>query len=447
MVLDDYVLAFIMAGGRGERLKVLTRDRAKPAVGIIGKYRIFDFVASNVANSGIPAMMVATQFEPRSISTHIGNGESWGFNHSEKQLEIVHPHQGTEFVKFEGTADSVRKSMDTIDKHNPDIDLILGGDHIYSLSYRPAIMLHKEKGADITIMANAVPEYKVSDFGIMKIDDRGRILDFTEKPTDAAVIKEFRLTEKQKEMLKIRNPEATHIASIGNYVFHHNKLKSFLKQEGSDFGKHMIPAIKENGGLLYAYVFDGYWKDVGKIIDYFNCNMEFTNGKDPIDLIKARIRTALRQLPDVKIRSGAHVEASVLSIGDEIYKGTKLTNSVLGFQTIIEEYCSIDQCIFLGADRNEYYLNELRREYFTKIGSGTTMKKVILDKNVQIGRNVSLSPENGNVDERIKRLESTGLKHYNPKTNTGDFCFEGDILIIGKQWNLDKPMIPDDYRG
>ena len=222
-----------MAGGRGSRLKILTRNRCKPAVDILGRYKIFDFVASNVANTGIPAALIATQFKPESLNTHIGSGEVWGFNGT-KKLEMVNPWESTEFF---GTADSVRKSINQIDRYNPEIVLVLGADHVYVMDYKEAIMQHQMNNADITIMTNAVPEERVSDFGIVKIDELGRIVDFAEKPTDKGVIKSFRLPRRMKERLGIDSPDLNFLASMGNYVFFWNRLKRFLTFPGLDFGK------------------------------------------------------------------------------------------------------------------------------------------------------------------------------------------------------------------
>ena len=167
-----YVIAFVMAGGKGTRLKALTRDRCKPACDIFGLYRIFDFVATNIACSGIPAMLISTQFEPRSLNRHIGNGAAWGFNGINKRVEILDPYQERKgFITFEGTADSVRKNLSLIEIYNPDIALVLGGDHVYAMDYTDVIEQHKINDADITIMTSVVSENRASDFGIIKIDE------------------------------------------------------------------------------------------------------------------------------------------------------------------------------------------------------------------------------------------------------------------------------------
>lgn len=447
MTLDEYVLSFVMAGGLGSRLKILTRDRTKPAVGILGSYRIFDFVATNIADTGIPAMMIAAQFEPRSLARHIGSGSIWGFDGIDRKIEIVQPYgEGRNIVTFEGTADCVRKNMGKINQYNPGIVLVLAGDHIYSMNYEDAIKHHKMNNADITIMAHPVSESKVSDLGILKIDENNRVIDFTEKPTDNKVIDDFRLTERIKSSLGINDPNLEFLASMGNYIFFRERLEKFLAYGGNDFGKDTIPAVKKDSGGLYAYIFNGYWQDVGKIKDYFDCNMTFAT-KRPIDLMRKRIRSPKRLLPDAWIPYGGSAEDSILSLGNEIYGTVK--NSVLGYQVIVEEKSMVDHCVFLGADLNEFFGNEPRQEYFTVIGKGSQLSYVILDKNVRIGRNVHISPGNGTPEEREEKLKGIGLKPYKEKedgTGEGDFYIDPDtnILVIGKQYKQDF-ILPDNF--
>jgi len=454
MSIDSYVAAFVMAGGRGTRLHILTRDRSKPAVNIIGHYRIFDFVATNIANTGIPAMLIATQFRPRSLSTHIGNGQVWGFDGIDKKIEIVHPYEDYgDFVTFDGTADCVRKSVNRISRYNPEVVLVLAGDHIYAMNYSSMIKQHIASDADITIMTNPIPDDRVSDLGIVRIDESGRIVDFAEKPKDAEVMEKFRLSDTMKKRLGIDNPELNFLASMGNYVFFWHKLKEFLNLSGDDFAKDIIPSIRWNEGSLYAYVFKGYWRDVGKIKDYFNCNMEFACGSAPIDLFKHRIRKHERHLPGPSIAANTAIQSTVLSSGNVIQRGAVITNSVLGYQVVIEEDCVLGHCVLLGADRNEFHDNEIREQYTTRIGKGSNLSYVILDKNVWIGEGINIGPHNGSYEIRRKILQDIGLKPYREiadGTIEGDFYIEPGtgILVIGKQNESDpkEPMLPDGLR-
>ncbi|HGE72429.1 TPA: hypothetical protein ENX78_16430 [Candidatus Poribacteria bacterium] len=456
MFRDQYVLSFVMAGGRGSRLEVLTKDRSKSAVSILGHYRIFDFVATNIENSGIPVMLVATQFEPGTLSMHIGDGEIWGFDGINKVMEINYPHEeGRHFITFKGTADSVRKSIDRIDRYNPDIVLVLAADHVYIMDYSDALKWHELNNADITIMANVVPESKVSNFGAIKIDEACRIIDFVEKPKDKDVIDNFKLTPKIKSLLGITDPNLNFLVSMGNYIFYWDRLKHFLTEypDGMDFGLNIIPAIRERSKSVFAYVFDDYWRDVGIIKDYFDCNMEFASDNPPIDLSKNQIRTYERHLPGARISCKTNFHNVILSAGDLIGKDCEISNCVFGYQVVVHEGCKLDHCVFLGASRNEYHNNRIRLKYTTNIGKGSNLSHVILDKNVWIGEGVNISPNNGTIEERVKSLLKLGLKPYREledDTVEGDFSIEPQtgILVIGKQREADpkRPIIPDGYR-
>ena len=454
MALDEYVLAFVMAGGRGTRLEILTKERTKPAIGIHGIYRIIDYVVSNITNTGIPSTIIAAQFEPRSLIGHLRDGSIWGFDGIDRKLEIVHPYEeGKKIVRFEGTADSVRKNLHRINRYNPRIVFVLGGDHVYCMNYEAAIKQHISNNADITIMANLVPESKAHDFGLIKIDEQGRIIAFAEKPKEKEVIEEFRLTPIIKSRLGIPNSNSNldFLASMGNYIFFHDQLEVFLKQHpGDDFGKEIIPSIKENKGRLYAYVFNGYWRDVGKLVDYFNCNMDFTKERAPLDLIANRVRTSVRYLPGPRIASGASVQSCILSPGDEISKGCVVKNSVIGYQTLMEKDSELKECILLGADRNEFFNNKLRHENITHIGEGSKLEKVILDKNVKIGKNVIISPEYDTYEEREEKLKSIGLKPYTELEDgraKGDYYLDKEtgILVIAKQRDPTQYMFPSNF--
>ncbi|NQU98920.1 hypothetical protein HQ533_05630 [Candidatus Woesearchaeota archaeon] len=449
MTLDERVLAFIMAGGRGTRLEVLTRDRSKPAVPILGPYRIIDAVASNVANSDIPIMLVGTQFRPVSLNTHMGYKETWGFDGKEKHMEILSPYQDElANLSFDGTADSVRKNMSRIEHYDPDTIIVLGGDHIYSANYTSVIKTHKHHSADMTIMTTGVEKTKAPDFGVLKVDDNGRVLAFEEKPKDRKIIDDFELSERAKANLGIRDSNITHLASMGNYVFSKDSLKQALNHEGTDFGEDIIPAVHRDNGEIYVYFFDGYWRDVGKIPDFFATNREFVHGT-PINLTHARFRTYLRDLPSARIMNGATVKGgSIITPGSEFYRGSIVKGSVLGHQVILEEGAKVFDSILFGADRNDYHNGLLRREFSTRIGRHSVVEKAIIDKNVQIGSKVDIRPENGTYEERVSRLEELGLIHHDAKNNVrGDFYLdkESGILVIGKQ-NTDGLLIPDGYK-
>ena len=451
--MDDYVLAFVMAGGRGSRLKILTKHRTKPAVSMLGQYRIFDFVGTNIANSGIPAMIIAAQFEPQSLLKHIGNGRVWGFDGVDRRIEITHPHERDgEMIRFEGTADSVRKSMHRINSHNPRIVLVLGGDHVYAMDYKETIHQHTHNNADVTIMVNPISREKISSFGLMKVDETGKVTDFAEKPTDPEVIERFKLSDRVKNSLGI-DEEYDFLASMGNYVFFRDRLEKFLNYKGVDFGHNIIPKIKKEGGSVYAYPYRGYWRDVGQVGDYFDCHMDFIGRNTPIDLIKHRVRTTGRYLPGPRIAKKGQVIGSLLSNGNDIATGSKIINSVLGYQVVISEKATIKESIILGGDRNQYFRDQLRKYNISFVGKNSTLERVIFDKNVRVGSNVEISPSFGNPEERRKNLKKIGLKPYRERNGSveGDFYIdEGrNILVLGKRTSRDKKelTIPDGFKG
>jgi glucose-1-phosphate adenylyltransferase len=320
------------------------------------------------------------------------------------------------------------------------------------MNYKDTIRQHTLNNADATIMACAITEKKVSDFGLMKVDETGKILDFTEKPTDPDVIERFRLSDRIKTSLGI-DDEYEFLASMGNYVFFRDRLEKFLDYGGTDFGHNIIPKIKEAGGDLYAYPFNGYWKDVGKVGDYFDCNMDFVGKTSPINLVKYRMRTRMRHLPAPRISTGAKVESSILSGGNQILSGSKLKNCILGYQTMINEDVELKDCILLGADRNQYYENQLRRYNTTFVDSNTSLERVIFDKNVKIGSNVQVSPKFGSPKEREKKFREIGLKPYTEKNGKiqGDFFIdeERNILVLGKRVRdkREEVTIPDGFQG
>ncbi|MBD3182442.1 hypothetical protein GF312_09135 [Candidatus Poribacteria bacterium] len=439
MISRDRVLGFIMAGGRGKRLKVLTITRCKPVVNILGRYRIFDFVATNIADTGIRNSIVAAQFQSESLKNYIGDGKTWGFDGINKNIEVIEPDK--EGLAFEGTADSVRKSISRIDRYNPEVILILGSDHIYKIDYSDAIKYHIAKEADITIMTSLIPEKNVSEFGLIKIDGSGRIIDFAEKPTDKEIIESFRLTPEIKEYLGIENTNFNFLASMGNYIFFRERLKRFLDYPGVDFGKDIIPAIKKNSRDIYAYIFNGYWRDVGNIQDYFECNMEFINGKSPIINLEKQIKTKGK-------KNHSPIKNAILNSDNIIRESSIIKNSVLGSKITIEDQCLLENCIILGND-----INNRNGHYANQIGKGSKLSHVILDENVWVGKDVNINPCNGTYEQRKKTLESVGLKPYREngsEITKGDFYIEPDsgILIIGRQCETKtkKIVLPDGIR-
>lgn len=267
--MKNKMIAMILAGGQGTRLGKLTRETAKPAVPFGGRYRIIDFVLSNCANSAIKQVGVVTQYEPLELNDHIGNGEPWGLSGHGKSATILQPYTNSEGEKwFEGTANAITQNISFIDSKNPEHVLVLSGDHIYKMDYDAMLQSHIDNNADLTVGVIPVDIKEASRFGIMNTDESGRIVEFEEKP---------------------KEPKSN-LASMGIYIFTWKKLRHYLVEDNNnakgmmDFGHDVIPAYLANNENLFAYSFDGYWKDVGTIESLWEANMEFLNPNHSLNI-------------------------------------------------------------------------------------------------------------------------------------------------------------------
>jgi len=298
-------IAMLLAGGQGSRLGILTKNIAKPAVPYGGKYRIIDFPLSNCVNSGIYTVGVLTQYQPLELNDYIGNGQPWDLDRAEGGVHILPPYQqikGSEWYK--GTANAIYQNIHFIDRYSPDYVAILSGDHIYKMNYDKMLSYHKEKNADCTIACIEVPWEEASRFGLMFVDSEGRITDFEEKP---------------------KNPRSNK-ASMGVYIFTWSKLRQYLIDDeadpnsSNDFGKDVIPKMHRAGERMYAYEFDGYWKDVGTIDSLWEANLDLLNPQINIDLDDAswKIYSRNAAAPPHYISADSKVENSLVSAGCEI---------------------------------------------------------------------------------------------------------------------------------
>lgn len=267
---NNNMLAMILAGGRGTRLYALTKKIAKPAVYFGGKYRIIDFPLSNCANSNINVVGVLTQYESVLLNSYAAAGQRWGLDTRDSGVYVLPPREkdGTKFDVYRGTADAITQNIDFVDSHDLDYVLILSGDHIYKMDYAKMLSYHKQRGADATIAVLPVPMKEASRFGIMNTDEDGRIVEFEEKP------------EQPK----------SNLASMGIYIFNWKQLRKKLISDmddpnsSHDFGKDIIPAFLKEGKNLYAYKFEGYWKDVGTVDSLWEANMDLLNKNNELDL-------------------------------------------------------------------------------------------------------------------------------------------------------------------
>ncbi|MDD5849029.1 MAG: glucose-1-phosphate adenylyltransferase [Firmicutes bacterium] len=332
-MIKKEMIAMLLAGGQGSRLGILTAKMAKPAVSFGGKYRIIDFPLSNCINSGVDTVGVLTQYMPLKLNTHIGIGIPWDLDKLVGGVSVLPPYEkmeGTEW--YTGTANAIYQNLSYMETYNPDYVLILSGDHIYKMDYESMLDFHKENHADVTIAVMPVPMEEAKRFGIMITDENKRITDFEEKP---------------------EHPRSN-LASMGIYIFSWKALKEALvankDQPGLDFGKHIIPYCRDKGEALYAYEFNGYWKDVGTLTSYWEANMQLIDVVPEFNLYEEywKIYTNVTSLPPQYYGRNSHVERSIVGEGSEIYG--KVYNSVIGTDVVIGENTVVrDSIIMNGA--------------------------------------------------------------------------------------------------
>ncbi len=403
------VLSIILGGGAGTRLYPLTKLRAKPAVPLAGKYRLIDIPVSNCINSEIFQLYVLTQFNSASLNRHLTaaynfSGFTKGF------VEVLAAQQTPENPNwFQGTADAVRQYLWMFEDADVDEFLILSGDHLYRMDYRLFVERHRQTNADITISVVPMDEKRASDFGLMKIDDQGRIVDFSEKPKGDE-LKAMRVDTQSLGLTAEQAAEQPYIASMGIYVFKKQVLIDLLKESltQTDFGKEIIPgaAGKYN---LQAFLFDGYWEDIGTIESFYDANLALTQQPLPPFSFydeKAPIYTRSRYLPPTKLFD-AQVTESMISEGC-ILKNCRVHHSVLGVRSRIGANCVIEDALIMGADMYEPFgerVNKAERgEVSLGIGAGSTVRRAIIDKNARIGTNVQIINKD-NVQEAQREDE------------------------------------------
>jgi glucose-1-phosphate adenylyltransferase len=421
------VLAIILGGGAGTRLYPLTKLRAKPAVPVAGKYRLIDIPVSNCINSEIFKIYVLTQFNSASLNRHIARAYNFsGF--TEGFVEVLAAQQTPENLSwFQGTADAVRQYLWLFEEWDVDDYLILSGDHLYRMDYRQFVQRHHETGADITLSVIPIDQRRASDFGLMKIDNSGRVVDFSEKPKGDALNKMavdttvLGLTPEQAK-------EQPFIASMGIYLFKRDVLVKLLRETSqTDFGKEIIPNSSKDYNLQ-AYLFDDYWEDIGTVDSFYHANLALTEQpKPPFSFYdeKAPIYTRARYLPPSKLLD-CQITQSMISEGC-ILKNCRIEHSVLGVRSRVESGCVIQDTLVMGADfyqtSPERETNCERRSVPLGIGANTTIRRAIIDKNAHIGCDVQIINKD-NVTESDR--ESQG------------FYIKSGIIVV-----LKNAVIPD----
>jgi len=388
------VLCVIMGGGQGTRLFPLTKDRAKPAVPLAGKYRLVDIPISNCINSGFRRIYILTQFNSTSLHGHISRTYKFdpftsGF------VEILAAQQTfTNKSWYEGTADAVRKNLVHFLNHDFDYLIILSGDQLYRMDFREVIAQHAETGADITIATIPVGRKEAQSLGIMQIANDRRITRFEEKPKDSAMLDSLKLQPELQSKLEIKGGESF-LASMGIYVFNRDLIRELLDNPLSDFGKHIIPhAI--NSRRVFSYVFQGYWEDIGTIRSFFDANLDLVSELPRFNFfdMSAPIFSRPRYLPGSKI-NGAHIEHALVTDGC-IINHARITNSIVGLRTVVGTGTELNRVVILGSDYYESEESVLKNEKEGKprigIGANCKIENAIIDKNARIGNNVTISP-------------------------------------------------------
>ncbi len=409
-------VALILAGGQGTRLGVLTKNIAKPAVPFGGKYRIIDFPLSNCINSGIYTVGVLTQYKPRVLNSHIGIGKAWDLDRKDKGVDILAPYMAeTKGEWYRSTANAVYQNIDYIESYNPEYVLILSGDHIYSMDYRKMIEFHRSKHADATVAVMTVPMEEASRFGTVVTNDDFKVIDFEEK---------------------VPKPKSN-LASMGIYVFEWSVLKKILIEDENDpesendFGKNIFPKMVKNDYRVFAYTFEGYWRDVGTIQSFWEANLDLTRPNPKLDLRNRKwiIYTHSQEMPPAYISKEAKVVMSLVSEGSEVFgtiensilfqgvyvgKNTLIKNSIIMSNVVIGDNCLIqdsiisENCIIKNSVKMGVGKNVINKKYPKYYNTGITVvgENSTIPEGTIIGRNVMIDIKIKEKDFKSKDIHS-----------------------------------------
>ena len=406
-MIKKEMIAMLLAGGQGSRLGVLTQKVAKPAVSFGGKYRIIDFPLSNCINSGVDTVGVLTQYQPLRLNSHIGIGIPWDLDRNVGGVTILPPYErskGSDW--YTGTANAIYQNLEYMEAYNPEYVLILSGDHIYKMDYEVMLDYHKANNADITIAAMPVPIEEASRFGVMITDGNGRITEFEEKP---------------------EHPRSN-LASMGIYIFSWKALKESLTalkdQPSCDFGKHILPYCRDNGKRLFAYEFNGYWKDVGTLGSYWEANMELIDLIPEFNLYEEywKIYTKSDIIEPQYLSADSVVEKSIIGEGTEVYGEEH--NSVIGAGVTIGRGAVIRDSIVMKG---------------TTIGENAIIDKSIIAENCQVGANTELGIGEEAPNKLNASIYSFGL------VTVGEDSVIPDGVKIGKNTAISGTTDKEDY--
>jgi glucose-1-phosphate adenylyltransferase len=406
--MADRVLALILGGGAGQRLYPLTKRRAKPAVPFGGKYRLIDIPVANCINSDLHRIFILTQYNSASLNRHIAR--TYRFSRfTNGFVEILAAEITPERPDwFQGTADAVRQSLHHLDDYKGDTILVLSGDHLYRMDYRDFVARHYDTGADVTLSATAARSEDASGFGLVKIDEAGRVVEFSEKPTGDA-LEHMRVDTTKLGLSDDQAERRPFLASMGIYVFRKEVLRRLLLDElpaAADFGKEIIPQALADCNVQ-AHLFDGYWEDIGTMGSFYRANIEMTHPLPPFNVFDAEapMYTRPRYLPGSKLLD-CHVLSSVITEGC-IINGATITDSIVGIRSRIEHGSRLDGVLMMGADFyqsiDEMEADVIRAHPRIGVGSNCVIRKAIIDKNARIGSAVKILNET-----RIQELDGQG---------------------------------------
>lgn len=408
-MIKKEMIAMLLAGGQGSRLGVLTAKVAKPAVAFGGTYRIIDFPLSNCINSGVDTVGVLTQYQPLRLNTHIGIGIPWDLDKNIGGVSVLPPYEKSSNTEwYTGTANAIYQNLEFMEYYNPDYVLILGGDHIYKMDYEVMLQYHKDNNADITLACIPVPMEEACRFGVVITDEKRQILEFEEKP------------EKPR----------SNLASMGIYIFSWPVLREALitkkDQSGCDFGKHIIPYCHERGDRVFAYEYNGYWKDVGTLGSYWESNMELIDLIPEFNLYEEfwKVYTKKDKIPPLYVSDSASIDRAIIGDACEIYG--EIHNSVIGDGVYIGPGAVV---------RDSIIMND------SSVGDGSVLDKAVVAENVSIGGNCQIGVGEEAVNKVKPDVYAFGLAVIGENTN-----IPNDVKI-GKNTAISGYTTKDDYPG
>jgi glucose-1-phosphate adenylyltransferase len=400
----ESVLSLILGGGRGSRLYPLTKLRSKPAVPVAGKYRLIDIPISNCINSGFNRIYILTQFLSVSLHRHIAN--TYKFDpFSRGFVEVLAAQQTNEAADwYQGTADAVRQQIRYVNEDSGDQVLILSGDQLYRMDFRQLVKTHRESQADVTIAVLPVTAEQASGFGIMRLDETGRVIGFLEKPQTEAQLKPLFTSAQWIEARGIECKDRHYLASMGIYLFNRDVLFELLNAPplATDFGKHIFPrSIRSHH--VQAHLFDGYWEDLGTVKAYHEANLALASDNPPFDFHSPDgvIYTRMRFLPASRV-CAASMDQCLISDGCVVERGSRIERCVVGVRSRIGRNVTLRDTVLIGADRfetdAERAANRERGIPDLTVGDGSVIEQAILDKDCRIGRNVRILNREGAMD-------------------------------------------------